>query len=68
MREMSIGKTSPHLHFCVEICRKKKDSKLDRSDKKPKDLKRAIGKLDKEDWNIKNIEEKMEKSKKTEGE
>ena len=30
-------------------------------------MKRAIGKLDKEDWNIKNIEEKMEKSKKNEG-
>jgi hypothetical protein len=30
-----------------------------RENKKPKDLKRAIGKLDKEDWNIKNIEEMM---------
>ena len=27
--------------------------------KKPKDLKRAIGKLEKEDWNIKSIEEKL---------
>ena len=26
-----------------------------RENKKPKDLKRAIGKLDKDDWNIKNI-------------
>ena len=28
-----------------------------RENKKPKDLKRAIGKLDKDDWNIKNIED-----------
>ena len=27
-----------------------------RENKKPKDLKRAIGKLDKDDWNIKNID------------
>ena len=30
-----------------------------RENKKPKELKRAIGKIDKEDWNIKNIEEKL---------
>ena len=30
-----------------------------RENKRPKDLKRAIGKLDKDDWNIKNIEEKL---------
>ena len=28
-------------------------------DKKPKDLKRAIGKIEKDDWNIKSIEEKL---------
>ena len=30
-----------------------------RESKKPKELKRAIGKLDKDDWNIRNIEEKL---------
>lgn len=30
-----------------------------RENKKPKELKRAIGKIDKDDWNIKNIEEKL---------
>eukprot|EP00095_Tigriopus_kingsejongensis_P008831 maker-scaffold280_size224562-snap-gene-1.14 protein:Tk08831 transcript:maker-scaffold280_size224562-snap-gene-1.14-mRNA-1 annotation:"protein-methionine sulfoxide oxidase mical isoform x2" len=35
-----------------------------RENKKPKDLKRAIGKLAKDDWNIKNIEEKMERERK----
>ena len=32
-------------------------SEIFRENKKPKDLKRAIGKLDKDDWNIKNIED-----------
>ncbi|XP_059096471.1 F-actin-monooxygenase MICAL3-like isoform X1 [Tigriopus californicus] len=35
-----------------------------RENKKPKDLKRSIGRLDKDDWHIKNIEEKMEKERK----
>ncbi len=40
-----------------------------REDKKPKDLKRAIGKLDKDDWNIRNIEGKMTAGgKKSDGE
>ena len=38
-----------------------------KEEKKPKDLKRAIGKLDKEDWNIKNIEDKMVAKSKKEG-
>ena len=38
-----------------------------RENKRPKDLKRAIGKLDKEDWNIKNIEEKLLTKKEPEG-
>lgn len=38
-----------------------------RENKRPKDLKRAIGKLDKEDWNIKNIEEKLLVKKDPEG-
>ncbi|XP_022161142.1 F-actin-methionine sulfoxide oxidase Mical isoform X2 [Myzus persicae] len=32
-------------------------------DKKPKDLMRAIGKIDKSDWNVKEIERKIEESK-----
>ncbi len=44
-------------------------AKASRDDKKPKDLKRAIGRLDKEDWNIKKIEGKMDAAgKKAEGE
>lgn len=35
-------------------------------DKKPKDLLRAIGKIESDDWNIKQIEKKIEESKKTE--
>lgn len=35
-------------------------------DKKPKDLMRAIGKIDSNDWNIREIEKKIEQSKKTE--
>ena len=38
-----------------------------RENKRPKDLKRAIGKLDKDDWNIKNIEEKLLIKKDPEG-
>ena len=38
-----------------------------RENKRPKDLKRAIGKLDKDDWNIKNIEEKLIIKKDPEG-
>jgi F-actin monooxygenase len=34
-------------------------------DKKPKDLLRAIGKIESNDWNVKQIERKMELSKKT---
>ena len=36
------------------------------TDKKPKDLLRAIGKIESNDWNIKQIEKKIEESKKTE--
>lgn len=36
------------------------------SDKKPKDLLRAIGKIESNDWNIRQIEKKIEESKKTE--
>ncbi|XP_037823743.1 F-actin-monooxygenase Mical-like isoform X3 [Lucilia sericata] len=36
------------------------------SDKKPKDLMRAIGKIDSNDWNVREIEKKIEQSKKTE--
>jgi len=35
-------------------------------DKKPKDLMRAIGKIDSNDWNVREIEKKIELSKKTE--
>ncbi|XP_052868235.1 F-actin-monooxygenase Mical [Anopheles cruzii] len=35
------------------------------ADKKPKDLLRAIGKIDCNDWNVKEIERKIEQSKKT---
>lgn len=35
-------------------------------DKKPKDLLRAIGKIESNDWNIREIEKKIEQSKKTE--
>jgi len=38
-----------------------------RENKRPKDLKRAIGKLDKDDWNNKNIEEKLLIKKDPEG-
>lgn len=36
------------------------------NDKKPKDLMRAIGKIDSNDWNVREIEKKIEQSKKTE--
>lgn len=36
------------------------------TDKKPKDLLRAIGKIESNDWNIREIEKKIEQSKKTE--
>lgn len=36
------------------------------TDKKPKDLLRAIGKIESNDWNIREIERKIELSKKTE--
>lgn len=36
------------------------------ADKKPKDLLRAIGKIESNDWNIREIEKKIEQSKKTE--
>lgn len=36
------------------------------TDKKPKDLLRAIGKIESNDWNIRQIEKKIEQSKKTE--
>ncbi|XP_037946356.1 F-actin-monooxygenase Mical isoform X3 [Teleopsis dalmanni] len=36
------------------------------TDKKPKDLMRAIGKIDSNDWNVREIEKKIEQSKKTE--
>lgn len=35
-------------------------------DKKPKDLLRAIGKIESNDWNVRQIEKKIEQSKKTE--
>lgn len=35
------------------------------TDKKPKDLMRAIGKIDSNDWNVREIEKKIEQSKKT---
>lgn len=35
-------------------------------DKKPKDLLRAIGKIDSNDWNVREIEKKIEQSKRTE--
>lgn len=35
-------------------------------EKKPKDLMRAIGKIDSSDWQIREIEKKIEQSKKTE--
>lgn len=36
------------------------------TDKKPKDLLRAIGKIESGDWNLRQIEKKIEDSKKTE--
>lgn len=36
------------------------------TDKKPRDLLRAIGKIETTDWNIREIEKKIEQSKKTE--
>lgn len=36
------------------------------SEKKPKDLLRAIGKIESNDWNVREIEKKIEASKKTE--
>ncbi|XP_031626960.1 F-actin-monooxygenase Mical isoform X5 [Contarinia nasturtii] len=36
------------------------------TDKKPKDLLRAIGKIESNDWNLRQIEKKIEESKKTE--
>lgn len=36
------------------------------ADKKPKDLMRAIGKIDSNDWNVREIERKIEQSKRTE--
>ncbi|XP_018798734.1 PREDICTED: protein-methionine sulfoxide oxidase Mical isoform X2 [Bactrocera latifrons] len=36
------------------------------NDKKPKDLMRAIGKIDSNDWNVREIEKKIEQSKRTE--
>lgn len=36
------------------------------AEKKPKDLLRAIGKIESNDWNIRQIEKKIEDSKKTE--
>lgn len=36
------------------------------AEKKPKDLLRAIGKIESNDWNIREIEKKIEQSKKTE--
>lgn len=36
------------------------------TEKKPKDLLRAIGKIESNDWNVKEIEKKIEQSKKTE--
>lgn len=36
------------------------------TDKKPKDLLRAIGKIESNDWNVREIEKKIEASKKTE--
>jgi len=32
-------------------------------DKKPKDLRRAIGRIDKDDWHLAQIERKMEENK-----
>lgn len=40
--------------------------RLSNTDKKPKDLLRAIGKIESNDWNIRQIEKKIEQSKKTE--
>lgn len=37
-----------------------------RAEKKPKDLLRAIGKIESNDWNVREIEKKIEQSKKTE--
>lgn len=36
------------------------------TEKKPKDLMRAIGRIDSNDWNVREIEKKIEQSKKTE--
>lgn len=36
------------------------------NDRKPKDLLRAIGKIESNDWNLRQIEKKIEESKKTE--
>lgn len=36
------------------------------TDRKPKDLLRAIGKIESSDWNLRQIERKIEESKKTE--
>ena len=40
-----------HYHY--------KSAYREQTNKRPKDLKRAIGKLEKEDWNVKSIEEKL---------
>jgi hypothetical protein len=34
------------------------------ADKKPKDMIRAIGKLESDDWNVKNIQDKIDDQKK----
>lgn len=39
---------------------------LTTTDKKPKDLLRAIGKIESNDWNIRQIERKIEQSRKSE--
>ena len=55
----SIKKEERYKIIEEQFVGKKRQQAVDMEDKKPKDLKRAIGKLDKDDWNIRNIEDKM---------
>lgn len=69
----SIKKEERYKFIEAQFTGKKRQDKINesiskyREDKKPKDLRRAIGKLDKDDWNIKNIEEKMVVQQKSDG-
>lgn len=63
-KQPGYTKNEPDEDFAARIKDvEEKWSKLEPQEKKPKDLIRAIGKIETSDWNIKQIEKKIQENK-----